>query len=79
MKLITDTLELRGIKNSKSNKGNVYYIINCEEAQDGTPCQFYCPDSKALPEGLKKGDKVRLEVVYDKFKNLSVVDVKKVG
>lgn len=79
MELITDTLELRGLKNTASKNGTVYYILNCENTQNGDPYQFYCPDAKAFPEGLKKGDKVKISVLYNKFKNLVVKEVKKVG
>ena len=79
MKLITEDLELRGLKNTSSKKGTVYYILNCEDIHTGDPYQFYCPDSKVFPEGLKKGDKIKVSLIYNKFKNLIVTEVKKVG
>ena len=80
MVLCTEVLELRGLKNASSKKGNVYYIINCENAESGDPYQFYCPDVSAFPESLKKGDKIKLTVIYNKnFNNLVVKEVKKVG
>lgn len=79
MELTTNVLELRGLKNSKSKKGNVYYILNCETVDTGDAKQFYCPSADVLPEGLKKGDKVKIVVFYNNFKNLIVREVKKVG
>lgn len=79
MKLTTEVLELRGLKNTSSKKGNVYYVLNCEDVNTGDPFQFYCPDSKVFPEGLKKGDKVKVCLVYNKFKNLIVSKVDKVN
>lgn len=79
MKLLTENLELRGIKNATSGKGNLYYIVNCEE-QDGEPVQFYCKDSSAFAEGLKKGDKVRISLKFNpKFKSIEVEKVEKAG
>lgn len=79
MKLVTENLELRGIKNSTSSKGNLYYILNCED-HDGSPLQFYCKDASAFPEGLKKGDKVKVEVDFNvRYKSLVVEKVVKVG
>lgn len=60
-------LELRGISNKTSKTGTVYYVLNLE-TQDGEAHTMYCPDFNALPQGLKKGDKVTvtLEVSYYK-------------
>lgn len=79
MELFTDTLELRGLKNTASKKGTVYYILNCEDIKTADPFSFYCPDAKIFPEGLKKGDKVVLKLLYNRFKNLVVTEVKKVS
>lgn len=79
MELSTNVLELRGLKNAKSKKGNVYYVLNCETVENGDPKQFYCPSAEVLPEGLKKGDKIKIVVLYNNFKNLVVKEVKKVG
>lgn len=79
IKLTTDVLELRGLKNNKSKKGNVYYTLNCETVSEGEPYQFYCPSAEVLPEGLKKGDKIKIAVSYNKFKNIIVTQVMKVG
>jgi len=79
MKLLTENLELRGIKNTVSGKGNIYYTLNCE-GQDGDPVQFYCKDASAFPEGLKKGDKIRISLDFNqKYKSLVVEKVEKVG
>lgn len=79
MKLTTEVLELRGLKNTSSKKGNVYYILNCEHSETGDPYQFYCPDASCFPQGLKKGDKITVTLTYNKFKNLIVKNIKKVG
>ena len=52
-------LELRGVAHKSSKNGKLYYVINCE-TMDGTPYAFYCPDSSALNDGLKKGDIVNV-------------------
>ena len=75
---ISDSLELRGIKNSTSKKGNVYYTLNCENTVDGTPIAFYVSDAKLIPQNIKKGDKVKVVVNYNRFKELVVKDVIKV-
>lgn len=54
-------VELRGIAHKTNQKNRtVYYIINVEDIHDGTPYALYCPDSKAFPEGLTKGDKISI-------------------
>lgn len=79
LKLKTEKMELRGIKNTQSAKGNLYYIIYCE-TEEGEPQNFYCKDAKALPEGLKKGDKVHISLIFNnRFKSLEVEQVQKVG
>lgn len=75
---ISDSLELRGIKNVTSKKGNVYYTLNCENTVDGTPISFYVSDSEAIPQNIKKGDKVKVVVTYNRFKQLVVKDVVKI-
>lgn len=75
---ISDALELRGIKNATSKKGNVYYTLNCEYPVDGTPIAFYVSDAQKIPSGVKKGDKVKVVVNYNRFKELVVKDVIKV-
>lgn len=79
LNLKTHRLELRGIKNNVSQKtGSVYYVINCEDV-DGEPFSFFCKDVGALPEGLKKGDIIVLNLTYNKYKDLNVVRVDKVS
>lgn len=74
LKVISAPLELRGIANNTSKKGNLYYTLNCE-SEDGTPHALYCPEVKALPQGLKKGDmvKVTFDVTYFKGNERLVV------
>lgn len=77
MKLTTGNLELRGLVNKTSKNGNTYYVIYAE-TPDGEPLQFCCKDSSVFPEGLKKGDKIVLDVFYNpRFKDLSVIAVYK--
>lgn len=71
----SDTLELRGIKNSTSQKGNVYYILNCEYTVDGTPMAFCVKDGNIIPTGLKKGDKIKIVVNYNRYKELVVKNI----
>lgn len=78
LNLKTDVLELRGLKNSTSKKGNVYYVIFAE-SQEGEPYKFFCRDASVFPDGLKKGDDVVLTLTYNSFKELQVVCVEKVG
>ena len=78
LNLKTDVLELRGLVNQTSKKGNVYYVVYCESAQ-GEPYKFFCRDAKAFAEGLKKGDSVVVTLTYNSFKELQVVAVEKVG
>lgn len=74
LKVASEPLELRGVSNTTSKKGTVYYTVNCE-AEDGTPYGFYCPDANALPAGLKKGDKVRLYYNVRYFRNQEKLEV----
>lgn len=78
LKLTTAQLELRGLKNQTSKKGNVYYMLFCE-TEEGEPCKFFCKDSRVFPEGLKKGDQITLDLHYNAFKELDVLKVNKVG
>lgn len=57
LKVTSAPLELRGIANNTSKKGNVYYTLNVESA-DGTPYALYCPSAECLPQGLKKGEMI---------------------
>lgn len=71
LNLKTETLELRGLKNETSKKGNVYYILFCE-TQEGEPVKFFCKNSYVFPDGLKKGDLITLDLKYNSFKELEV-------
>lgn len=73
----SNPLELRGIANNTSKKGNVYYTINTEAA-DGSPHAFYCPDAAALPQGLKKGDMVTVTFDVSYYKGNERLVVSKV-
>lgn len=80
MVLVTEKLELRGVKNVSTKDNKVYYLLNCENIHTGEPCQFYCKDYSVIPQGLKKGDNVEIKVDYNaRFKSLVVKEVKKVG
>lgn len=57
MTVKSSPLELRGIANNTSKKGNVYYTLNVESA-DGSPHALYCPNAEAFPQGLAKGNMV---------------------
>lgn len=74
LKVTSAPLELRGIANNTSKKGNLYYTLNCE-SEDGSPHGLYCPSADSLPQGLKKGDmiKVEFEVTYFKGNERLVV------
>lgn len=67
-------LELRGISPKTTQKGNTYYNVNCE-TEDGEHFAFYAKDPSGFPEGLKKGDKVRIdfEVAYFQGKERLIV------
>ena len=76
MELLSENLELRGVKNVKGKNEKTYYILLCELTKSGEPVQFYCPDASALPTGLKKGDYIYLTLEYNfRFKNLIVKKV----
>lgn len=79
--LKSEPMELRGISNVTSAKGNVYYNVNAER-MDGTAYQFYCKDAQAFPQGLKKGDAVEVNFGLTYYKGqpkLEVVNLKKIG
>lgn len=80
MVLVTERLELRGVKNVNTKDNTVYYLLNCENIHNGEACQFYCRDINVIPQGLKKGDNIEIKVDYNtKYKSLVVKEVKKVG
>lgn len=74
-------LELRGIANRFKKDGSIYYLLNVEN-DEGTPHQLYCPTPEAVPQGLKKGDKVVVLFHMKTYNNndyLVVSKVEKVG
>lgn len=77
LKVTSETLELRGISSSTSKKGNAYYTINAE-TRDGSPYQFYCPHFEALPQGMKKGEFIRIIFEVKYFKGNERLEVHKV-
>lgn len=60
--LVSNKVELRGVANKTSSKGKVYQMLNVEDTQ-GTPLAFYVPDVSIIPQGLKKGDMLKLTFV----------------
>lgn len=78
LKLKSEKLELRGVQNETSAKGNMYYIIFCE-SETGEPFRFFCKDVKAIPQGLKKGDNVYVTLALNKYNNLVVDKIEKAG
>ena len=77
LKVTSSPLELRGIANNTSKKGNLYYTLNCE-TEDGSPHALYCPSAEALPQGLKKGDSVKVTFEVSYFKGNERLIVSKV-
>lgn len=77
LRVASEPLELRGVASNTSKKGNMYYSVNTE-SEDGTPYSFYCPDFNALPQGLSKGDKVRLYFNVRYFRSQERLEVCKV-
>lgn len=71
-------LELRGVANNTSKKGNVYYTLNVESS-DGSPHALYCPDASALPQGLKKGDMVTVDFEVSYYRGNERLIVTKVA
>ena len=77
--LETRKLELRGIQSKVSLKtGKPYYIVCCEDFESVDRTDFLCKDYNVLPQGLKKGDHVKLTVSYNNFKEFDVLKVEKV-
>ena len=67
LKVTSPPVELRGIANNTSKKGNLYYTINVE-TDDGSPHGLYCPSAECLPQGLKKGEMIRVTFNVSYFK-----------
>lgn len=81
LKVASEPLELRGISSHTSKNNKPYYQVNAE-TPDGTPYQFYCPDFNALPQGLNKGDQVRIYFhvkVFNRQERLEVCGVEKMN
>lgn len=69
-------VEIRGIEQKTSKKGNSYFILNCENS-NGTPFSVYVPNNVNILD-LKKGDIVDLECIfttgkYPKFDLVGVI------
>lgn len=76
-----EPLELRGVASKTTKNGKSYYVINAEDS-DGTAFQLYCPTYEAIPQGLKKGDKVRvhfLVIFFGRDVRLTVEKVERVA
>lgn len=78
LKLNTDTLELRNISSHTSKKGTAYFVLACEDITDFKQYQFVCRDFSLIPQGLTRGEHIVLTLEYNRFKELSVVGVRKV-
>lgn len=77
LKLSARKMELRGIGNETSKKGNVYHVLRCEN-EEGEAFQFFCRSADAFPTGLKKGDIIDVLFEYNsRFKELAVIKVLK--
>ena len=78
--LETHEMELRGITSQVSKKTHQpYYVVFCEDIDSCEPHKFICKDFNVLPQGLKKGDIVRVTVTYNTYKDLNVIKVEKVN
>lgn len=71
----TEVLEVRGLSEKRSAKGNDYLMLYCER-EDGEAVEFYC---KEPPKGdaVKKGDKVVLHCMINKYKDIVVLEMVK--
>lgn len=77
LNLTAKKMEVRGIANEQSKKGNVYYILRCESEQ-GEPFQFFARTADVFPQGLKKGDIVELNLDFNtRYKDLVLTKVVK--
>ena len=78
LKLKTEELELRGIKDEVSKKtNNVYYVVFCEDMA-GEPFKFLCRDPKAFPNGLDKGDRIFVTLNCNRYNNLEIDRIEKI-
>ena len=70
LNLVAHKMEVRGLANATSKKGNLYYILRCEN-EEGEHFEFVARDASIFPQGLKKGDSVTLELAFNpRFKDL---------
>lgn len=78
--LTTREMELRGIQSQVSKKtNNPYYLVYVEDVDNIKAFCFVCRDFNALPQGLKKGDIVKVTCTYnEKYKELACIKVEKV-
>lgn len=76
LRLKTETLEVRGVANKQSAKGNSYTMMYCER-HDGEAVEFYMRDLPVGLEKVKRGDKVVLYCERNRFGDLNVVEVVK--
>lgn len=77
LNLSAKKMEVRGLANEQSKKGNVYYILRCESVE-GEPFQFFARSPEVFPQGLKKGDIVDLELTMNmRYKDLVLTKVVK--
>ena len=75
LELKTKLLEVRGLQDCTSKKGNLYYNLNCEDVETGEAYKFYVNDGSLFPNNMKKGSKVILTLVYNSFKELRVTKI----
>lgn len=78
LNVVAKKMEVRGLANATSKKGNTYYILRCEN-EEGEHFEFFARDSGVFPQGLKKGDIVMLELAFNpRFKDLLLTNVLRV-
>lgn len=78
LNVVAKNMEVRGLAHATSKKGNVYYILRCENVE-GEHFEFFARESNAFPQGLQKGDNVTLELAFNpRFKDLVLLKVVKV-
>lgn len=74
-----ENVEVRGIEQKTSKKGNTYFILHCENL-DGSPFSVYLPSIIPVND-IKRGDHIDLDCVYTggKFPKLEVLGVVNYG
>lgn len=79
MLLESETLELRGVVRQISKKsGNPYLVFYFEESS-GNPVRFVCRDENVMNSDFKKGDYFTGVFDFNRFGNLNLTGLKKVG